>query len=128
MIVRYMDTTIQKAIPQLQIECKNNSRYLDIWVSDMCCKDLSSQIDYFLDARTAGIVGPGTFFVLTLKCIVGYSTTAFNEQSKERVQRLTTPIETEGSITCRPPIAHSVQNIHLFSNRNSERTIIGYLN
>ena len=63
---------------------------------------------------------------------IGYSTTAFNEQSKEQVQRLTTTdsVETtvEGIKKYRHPIAHSVQNIHLFSNRNSERTIIGYLN
>lgn len=120
-IIRYMDTTIQKALPelasQLAWEHESNKRknpFLDIWVSDMNIKDMSGQITYFLEARSGGVVGPGTFFVLTLKCMVGYSATAFDHQAKEQVKRL------EG-------ISRDVHVVHLFSNRNSERTVIGYL-
>jgi len=117
-IVRYIDTTIQKALPDLASELKaSNDRknpFLDIWVSDMCCKDMSGQIDCFLQARTEGVVGPGTFFVLTLKCIVGYSATAFDHQAMDQVERL------DG-------ISKDVHVVHLFSNRSSERTVIGYL-
>ncbi|VEU35402.1 unnamed protein product [Pseudo-nitzschia multistriata] len=116
-IVKHVATTIQAAVPDLAADLRSSSRtnkVLDIWVSDMCCKDMAGQIDCFLLARSEGVVGPGTFFVLTLKCVVGYSATAFEYQAKEQVARL------EG-------ISRDVQVVHLFSNRSSERTIIGYL-
>ena len=124
-IIRYMETTIQKALPLLLTEFKDHntsneydgdSRYkhLDIWVSDMNVKDMSNQIDYFLLALGKGLIGSGTFFVLTIKCVVGYSTIAFDSQTQEQVQRLT-------------KLARDIHVVHLFSNRTSERTIIGYL-
>jgi len=124
-IIRYMDTTIQKALPLLVTEFndynngneRGDKKYLDIWVSDMNVKDMSHQIDYFLLARKEGLIGTGTFFVLTIKCVVGYSTIAFDSQTQEQVQRLT---HTEECV-------RDVHVLHLFSNRTSERTIIGYL-
>mmetsp|Transcript_107521 Transcript_107521/g.219442 ORF Transcript_107521/g.219442 Transcript_107521/m.219442 type:complete len:502 (-) Transcript_107521:1067-2572(-) len=120
-IVRYLDTTIQKALPELARQLKDavagggrNNPFLDIWVSDMCCKDMPGQIDCFLQARSERVIGAGTFFVLTIKCVVGYSATAFEHQTKEQVKRL------EG-------ISRDVHVVHLFSNRSSERTLIGYL-
>eukprot|EP00536_Pseudo-nitzschia_multiseries_P012969 jgi/Psemu1/327037/estExt_fgenesh1_pg.C_5270002 len=89
-------------------------RVLDVWVSDMCVKDVRGQIDALLAARDACVVGPGTFFVLTLKCVVGYSAKAFEYQTNEQVARLS-------------GISRDVQVVHLFSNRSSERTVIGYL-
>lgn len=126
-IIKYMNTTIQKAIPLLVSELKeyntgsttHRRKYLDIWVSDMCVKEMSQQLDYFLLARQEGIIGKDTFFVITIKCYVGCSAASFEKQTKEQVQRLLTPIA---------PLARNVQVIHLFFNRNSERTIIGYLN
>jgi len=117
-IIQYMDTTIQKALPELashlqEAKDRNNS-FLDIWVSDMCVKDMAGQIDCFLEARSQGVVGSGTFFVLTLKCFIGHSATAFDQQTREQVQRL------EG-------LSKNIHFIHLFSNRISERTVIGYL-
>jgi RNA recognition motif-containing protein len=117
-IVRYVDTTIQKALPDLASELRDSKHrknpFLDIWVSDMCVKDMEGQIDCFLQARSEGVVGPGTFFVLTLKCMLGYSATAFDQQTGKQVKRL------EG-------ISKDVHVVHLFSNRSSERTVIGYL-
>ena len=117
-IVRHVDKTIQKALADLASELKQSkdreNPFLDIWVSDMCVKDMNGQIDCFLQARSEGVVGPGTFFVLTLKCILGYSATAFDQQTEEQVKRL------EG-------ISRDTHVVHLFSNRSSERTVIGYL-
>ncbi len=117
-IVQHVDTTIQKALPGLASELKaaveRKNRFLDIWVSDMCVKDMPGQIDYFLQARSEGVVGPGTFFVLTLKCTLGYSATAFDQQTEQQVRRL------DG-------ISRDIHVVHLFSNRSSERTVIGYL-
>ncbi len=117
-IVRHVDTTIQKALPELASELREAkgrmNPFLDIWVSDMCVKDMHGQIDCFLQARTEGVVGPGTFFVLTLKCILGYSANAFDQQTQEQVKRL------DG-------ISRDIHVVHLFSNRSSERTVIGYL-
>ena len=117
-IVRHVDTTIQKALSGLASELteavERKNRFLDIWVSDMCVKDMPGQIDYFLQARSEGVVGPGTFFVLTLKCTLGYSATAFDQQTEQQVRRL------DG-------ISRDVHVVHLFSNRSSERTVIGYL-
>jgi len=142
-IIRYMDTTIQKALPLLVTELHeynntvssnergtnnnttssttNERKYIDIWVSDMNVKDMSNQIDYFLLARHQGLIGTGTFFVLTIKCVVGYSTIAFDSQTQEQVQRLTHTVGGDGAL------ARDVHVVHLFSNRTSERTIIGYL-
>ena len=115
-IVRHVDKTIQKALSGLAAELREEKggKFLDIWVSDMCVKDMNGQIDCFLQARDEGVVGPGTFFVLTLKCILGYSATAFDQQTQEQVKRL------EG-------ISRDIHVLHLFSNRSSERTVIGYL-
>eukprot|EP00533_Pseudo-nitzschia_delicatissima_P010234 CAMPEP_0116087154 /NCGR_PEP_ID=MMETSP0327-20121206/5220_1 /TAXON_ID=44447 /ORGANISM="Pseudo-nitzschia delicatissima, Strain B596" /LENGTH=610 /DNA_ID=CAMNT_0003578219 /DNA_START=367 /DNA_END=2199 /DNA_ORIENTATION=+ len=115
-IVRHVDKTIQKALPGLAAELREekSGKFLDIWVSDMCVKDMNGQIDCFLQARDEGVVGPGTFFVLTLKCILGYSATAFDQQTEEQVKRLES-------------ISRDIHVVHLFSNRSSERTVIGYL-
>lgn len=118
-IVRYVDETIQKALPELASELRaaadqRKNPFLDIWVSDMCVKDMEGQIDFFLMARSEGVIGAGTFFVLTLKCLLGYSATAFDQQTEQQVRRL------DG-------ISRDVHVVHLFSNRSSERTVIGYL-
>ena len=126
-IIRYLPTTIQQAIPELvrELQTRTTTRtssvsgttptpYLDIWVSDMCVKDLRNQLEYFFLARQHQLVGRGTFFVFTIKCVVGYSSTAFEHQCHEQYRRL-------------QPLAQHLHTFHLFSNRTSERTILGYL-
>ena len=127
-IIRYIPTTIQQAIPDLvrELQTRTTTRmsvvpgtttptpYLDIWVSDMCVKDLRNQLEYFFLARQHQLVGRGTFFVFTIKCVIGYSSTAFEQQCHEQYGRL-------------QPIAQHLHTFHLFYNRTSERTILGYL-
>eukprot|EP00536_Pseudo-nitzschia_multiseries_P018787 jgi/Psemu1/328913/estExt_fgenesh1_pg.C_31120002 len=107
-------TTSASATTTTTTATTTTKRVLDVWVSDMCVKDVRGQIDALLAARDACVVGPGTFFVLTLKCVVGYSAKAFEYQTNEQVARLS-------------GISRDVQVVHLFSNRSSERTVIGYL-
>jgi 23S rRNA C2498 (ribose-2'-O)-methylase RlmM len=108
--VQHLALTIKQALPKL----KADNVTIDIWVSDMCVKDLEQQIDWLLEARKVGVVGQGTFVVLTMKCIVGHSHATFDHLVREQQQRLS-------------PIAEKLQSLHLFSNRSSERTIVGYL-
>ena len=91
----------------------DQQQYVKLWVSDMCLHQMSEQVDIFLKAQRMGVVGEGTFFVLTLKCRVGRSDEAFDEQVAVQCERL--------EATCR-----NMQTIHLFSNRSGERTIMGY--
>ena len=108
--VQHMALTIQKTLPKLQSE----GIVIDVWVSDMCVKDMEQQIDWLLKARDMGVVAKGTFFVLTLKCIIGHSTNTFDILVDQEIKRL------EG-------ISEKIQRLHLFFNRISERTIVGYL-
>lgn len=107
--VAHWPLTIQNALPKLQEE----ENTIDVWVSDMCVKDMEQQIDWLLKALEMEVVGRGTFFVLTLKCIVGHSTQTFDRMVGEQTKRLL-------------PLAHDLHTVHLFSNRHSERTILGY--
>jgi len=88
---------------------------IDVWVSDMCLHQMSSQVDLLLLAHEKKIVGPGTFFVLTLKCLVGHSKEAFDEQVAQQRKRL------EDGAHCL-----DLETLHLFSNRSGERTLMGY--
>lgn len=108
--VEHLRLKIQDALPLL----KEQNVHIDLWVSDMCLHEMSKQIDWLLTARDVGLIGPGTFFVLTLKCKVGHSKASFDGQVARECQRL------EG-------ITQDLQTIHLFSNRNGERTVMGYL-
>ncbi|KAG7366036.1 rhodanese domain containing protein [Nitzschia inconspicua] len=67
---------------------------------------------------TIWLVGPGTFFILTLKLVKGHATKTFDLLVREQVQRL---LEGEGDFHF-----EKVHVLHLFSNRVRERTIIGY--
>eukprot|EP00980_Cylindrotheca_fusiformis_P005012 scaffold1062_cov130-Cylindrotheca_fusiformis.AAC.18 len=107
--VIHMQLTIQKALPKLREE----DAKIDVWVSDMCVKDMEQQVDWLLKAQEMGVLGPGAFFVLTLKCILGHSTKTFDSLVEQQVTRL-------------QPLARDLHTMHLFSNRYSERTILGY--
>ena len=108
--VKHWPMTIQKALPKL----KEAKVRIHIWVSDMCIKDTDQQVGMLLEALRMGIVSAGTFFVLTIKVIAGHSKSAFDSVVNEQVKRL------EG-------LSEKIQKLHLFSNRASERTIVGYL-
>ena len=108
--VEHMRSTIENAIPLLA----EKGAAIDLWVSDMCLHSMSDQVDWLLKARNAGILSPTAMFVLTLKCNIGHSTSAYDKQVEKEVARL------DG-------IASDIETLHLFSNRSGERTIIGSL-
>lgn len=116
-IVQYWRLSIQDALPQLAVQLErtgNNTNGVDIWVSDMCLHDVGYQIDILLKAMECGVVQSGTFFVITLKCNKGHSKESFDAQVAEQRQRLA-------------GLARDLQTFHLFSNRNGERTVVGYI-
>lgn len=95
-------------------EASTEQQYAKLWVSDMCLHQMSDQVGIFLNALRTGVVGKGTFVVLTLKCRVGHSDEAFDGQVAVQRERLENK--------CR-----DLQTIHLFSNRKGERTIMGFV-
>ena len=103
---------IQDAIPLL---LKDNTQ-VKIWVSDMCVHNMESQVDLLLMAKDSGLLSSNCFVVLTLKCIVGHSKSAYDSQVKKVVDKL-----------CDKASMESVEIFHLFSNRSGERTVMGYL-
>lgn len=111
--VQHLALKLEDALPIL-LEINNNDLHIDVWVSDMCLHQMGEQIGYLLTARDMGLVGPGTFFVLTLKCLVGRSKESFDGQVARECQRL------DG-------MTRDLQVFHLFANRSGERTVMGYL-
>lgn len=110
--IQHMKMKIQDAIPLL----KDKQIKINIFVSDMCLHEMEQQLDFLLIARENEILEMNTFFVLTLKCNVGFSKDSFDGQIQRVVKKLMESAPTHGI---------SVQ--HLFSNRNGERTIIGFI-
>jgi hypothetical protein len=110
--VQHLALKLEDALPSLLNKNKNGR--IDVWVSDMCLHQMGEQIDWLFTARDMGLVGPGTFFVLTLKCLVGRSRECFVGQVARECQRL------DGN-------ARDMQVFHLFANRSGERTVMGYL-
>uniref|UniRef100_A0A7S4QYH7 RRM domain-containing protein n=1 Tax=Ditylum brightwellii TaxID=49249 RepID=A0A7S4QYH7_9STRA len=124
-VVQHLQIKVEDAmseILQLEKECGGNQKspMVDIWVSDMCLHQMSEQVDLMLQAKEVGIIGEGTFFVLTLKCNMGHSREAFDEQVATQCDRLLSLGNSGG-------VVRDLQTIHLFSNRGGERTILGYL-
>ena len=109
---KHIQMKIQDAIPLL---LKDNTQ-VKIWVSDMCLHNMESQVDLLLMAKDSGLLGKNCFVVLTLKCIVGHSKSAYDAQVKKVVDKL-----------CDKASMESVEIFHLFSNRSGERTVMGYL-
>jgi len=109
---KHIQMKIQDAIPLL---LKDNTQ-VKIWVSDMCLHNMESQVDLLLMAKDSGLLSSDCFVVLTLKCIVGHSKSAYDAQVKKVVDKL-----------CDKASMESVEIFHLFSNRSGERTVMGYL-
>lgn len=120
--LRYMPMKIQDALPLIQRELGeaaiSTSPPVSIWVCDMNCRDLSFPIDCLINARQVGLIGPGTFFVLTVKLVKGHAVTTFEMLVEEQVQRL---LNEEAGFGF-----EKVHVLHLFSNRIRERTVMGY--
>jgi len=119
--VRHIRSTYSIAISQIAQERRGADRSstnmvddpVQWYVSDMCVKTLGEQIDALLLAARLALVGSKTFLVVTLKCTRGYSKASFDAQVAQQVDRI------------RPHVTN-LQVFHLFSNRPSERTIVGY--
>ncbi|KAL7469675.1 hypothetical protein ACHAXS_009929 [Conticribra weissflogii] len=118
--VHHLKMTAAEAIPEIaeklapRQKCDDNYG-VAIWVSDMCVHELTKQVDIFLLAKNAGIFCPGMAFVLTIKCNVGHAKERFDEITRKEVERL----EYVG--------AYGLKTFHLFSNRNGERTVMGFI-
>ena len=110
---KHIQMKIQDAIPLL---LKEEDTKVKIWVSDMCLHDMESQVDLLLMAKDSGLLASNCFVVLTLKCIVGHSKSAYDAQVKKVVDKL-----------CDKASMECVEIFHLFSNRSGERTVMGYL-
>jgi len=110
---KHIQMKIQDAIPLL---LKEEDKQVKIWVSDMCLHNMESQVDLLLMAKDSGLLSSDCFVVLTLKCIVGHSKSAYDAQVKKVVDKL-----------CDKASMESVEIFHLFSNRSGERTVMGYL-
>lgn len=117
---RHMRMKVQDALPALLAEAGggDGGPGVRIWVSDMCLHAMEEQVRFLLDARDAGVlsgVGP-TLFVLTLKCVLGHSRAAYDEQVAKVVEDMRARAD-----------VRDVEVYHLFSNRSGERTVIGWL-
>mmetsp|Transcript_833 Transcript_833/g.1852 ORF Transcript_833/g.1852 Transcript_833/m.1852 type:complete len:321 (+) Transcript_833:19-981(+) len=118
--VNHLKMTAADAIPKiseilaLRRKC-DDCDGIAIWVSDMCVHELTKQVDIFLLAKNADIFRPGMAFVLTIKCNVGHAKDRFDDLTRNEVKRL----EHVG--------AYGLKIIHLFSNRNGERTVMGFI-
>lgn len=112
----HMQMKIQDALPKL-LENEASSGKVKVFVSDMCLHNMEAQVELLLQAKEQGVLTSDAFFVLTLKCIVGHSKNAYDEQ----VGRVVEKLRMGASV-------RAVETYHLFSNRSGERTVIGYLN
>jgi FtsJ-like methyltransferase len=119
--VRHIRATYQSGIPQICQERRDTKdsavfpvhQPIQWYVSDMCVKTLGEQIDALLLAVRHELVTSGTFILLTLKCTRGHSKATYDVLVAEQVDRIRHQMK-------------DLQVLHLFSNRSSERTIMGY--
>jgi non-heme Fe2+,alpha-ketoglutarate-dependent halogenase len=93
-------------------EMESKGTTCGVLVSDMCLTQLVDQAD--LVRRALHILEPNALVVITLKCRSGYSQKAYEGQVDKVVASMHEWIA-------------NVQTLHLFSNRNSERTVIGFV-
>ncbi|KAL3906768.1 MAG: hypothetical protein SGILL_009141, partial [Bacillariaceae sp.] len=95
--VRHLKMKLQEALPLLLEELCDGTDDgaavvrpppVSIWVCDVNARDESFVVDTLLQARDSGLVGPGTMFVLTVKCAHGHSAETFDLLVQEQVDRL----------------------------------------
>lgn len=114
--VDHLQMKIQDAIPII----KERNAKIKVFVSDMCLHEMEAQLDFLLLAREEGILEDETFFVLTLKVTGGYSKVYFDGEAQKVMDAL--HAKADVGIKTRDTVTY-----HLFSNRNGERTIMGYI-
>ena len=127
-IVQHIPMTFQKALPEIakrrrRRHCQDtpnedtalgDNLSMDWYVSDMCVKNLGGQVDALFQAVDLGFIQASkTFVILTLKCTRGYSKATFDHLVQEQVQRIDDHME-------------HLEVLHLFANRQSERTVMGF--
>eukprot|EP00579_Thalassiosira_antarctica_P014077 CAMPEP_0201943910 /NCGR_PEP_ID=MMETSP0903-20130614/52086_1 /ASSEMBLY_ACC=CAM_ASM_000552 /TAXON_ID=420261 /ORGANISM="Thalassiosira antarctica, Strain CCMP982" /LENGTH=442 /DNA_ID=CAMNT_0048486769 /DNA_START=291 /DNA_END=1619 /DNA_ORIENTATION=- len=112
----HMQMKIQDALPLL-LENEAAKGQVKIWVSDMCLHNMEDQANLLLLAKEKGLLASKTFFVLTLKCVVGRSKLSYDSQ-----------VGTVVDAFCASANIDSLEIFHLFSNRSGERTVIGCIN
>ena len=110
--VHHMKMKIQDAIPILK-ELKTK---INVFVSDMCLHEMEEQLNFLLLAKDDDILEDNAFFVLTLKCNSGFSKANFDGQLEKVLETLASRAKTR-----------KISTYHLFSNRNGERTIMGFI-
>ena len=114
--IKHWKMKVQDAIPLIENGIHNENDKIKVFVSDACLHSMEGQIDFLLEAQEEGILASEVFFVLTLKCTIGYGKNNFDEQAKKVVADLQ-----------KRAITKDVSTFHLFSNRSGERTITGRL-
>lgn len=107
-----MKMKIQDAIPIL----KEKKTKINVFVSDMCLHEMEEQLNFLLLAKDDDILEDNAFFVLTLKCNSGFSKANFDGQVEKVLETLASRAKTR-----------KISTYHLFSNRNGERTIMGFI-
>ena len=115
-----MTTTVQQQQQQKGgcVNNRNECKQISLWVSDMCLHEYTNQVDTLLRLRDMGMTCPmnNCAFVLTLKfCNAGHGRGRYDELAMEEACRL----KVAGAI--------DVKVMHLFSNRLSERTLVGFI-
>ncbi len=110
--ITHMQMKIQDAIPLLTAKDSK----VKIYVSDMCLHTMETQMDYLLEAKAQGILEQNSFFVLTLKCKIGYSKDSFDQQVSNALDILSQKANVSDTAV-----------YHLFSNRKGERTVMGFI-
>jgi len=110
--VHHMKMKIQDAIPILF----EKGAKINVFVSDMCLHEVEDQLEFLLQAKREGILDDEAFFVLTLKCNSGYSKASFDAQVAKVLSILPSKAPTR-----------KLSTYHLFSNRNGERTVMGFI-
>lgn len=127
--VRHLKMTSADAVPHLRDALSASSTggggddgiseraTVALWVGDMCTHDATGQVDALLRFRESGMIRHDAAFVLTVKCCnVGHGRARHDEFAEREAGRLR---DRAG--------AYGVEVLHLFSNRMSERTIVGFV-
>lgn len=106
--VTHIQTTLQAALPGLE---ESYSQQIDVWVSDMFLQHDLSPVEML---RLSGkVLRAGAVCVVTLKGAPGYSQRAVNAAYAPYIQDFHS-------------MCHNVSVSHLLSNKERERTLLGY--
>jgi 23S rRNA U2552 (ribose-2'-O)-methylase RlmE/FtsJ len=109
-------TTVVQQQQQGEGVNRNKCKKISLWVSDMCLHEYTNQVDTLLRVRDMGMTMNNCAFVVTLKfCNAGHGRGRYDELAIDEACRL----QVAGAM--------DVKVMHLFSNRLSERTLVGFI-